>query len=234
MSPSASAKRRRERLSSARLYLVTDARSDSGDLAELLTAALEGGVDIVQLREKQLRGGELLRAAECARALCARHEALFIIDDLPALALAIDADGVHLGQEDMGVAEARALLGPEPLIGLSTHSAEQIEAAGRLPVDYIGVGPVFATPTKPGRAAVGTALVAHAAAHAGMPFFAIGGIAPATIAPVLAAGATRVAVVRAITDQADHSGAAQALRRALDGGPAGSSAALAEAVLGAS
>lgn len=233
VSHSAAAETRRERLERARLYLVSDARSGRGDLAELLRAAIEGGVEIVQLREKQLRGEALLRAAEAARRICAEHGALFIIDDMPALAGALDADGVHLGQEDMGAAQARTLLGPEPLIGLSTHTPAQIEQAGSLPIDYIGVGPVFATPTKPGRDAVGTALIGHAAARARMPFFAIGGLAEANIAAVLRAGATRVAVVRAITTAADACAAAQALRRALDRGTVGAREPAVEAGIGA-
>jgi thiamine-phosphate pyrophosphorylase len=207
---------RRARLEQARLYLVTDARAAQGDLEELLCAAIEGGAQIVQLREKRLRGSELLRALKRARRLCAEHGALFIVNDLPALALALGADGVHLGQQDMDASAARALLGSEPLIGLSTHSRKQIEAARALPVDYLGVGPVFATPTKPGRAPVGTSLIAHAAAHAQLPFFAIGAIAPANIASVLAAGASRIAVVRAITTAPDARAAARRLRSALD------------------
>lgn len=200
---------RRERLQQSRLYLVCDRRP-----AALLAAALRGGVDIVQLRDKTASDDELLAAAARMRALCHDHGAMFIVNDRPDLAAASGADGVHVGQDDVPVAEARAVLGPERLVGLSTHTPEQVDAAAG--VDYIGVGPVAATPTKPGRPAVGLALVAHAATHATVPFFAIGGVDPGLARAVAGAGATRVAVVRAITQAADPEGAARALRAALE------------------
>ncbi len=199
---------RRRALAQARLYLVCDARPDA-----FLEAALRGGVDIVQLRIKDPSDDTaLLSAAQRFARLCAAHRALFILNDRPDLVLDAGADGVHVGQDDTPVADARRILGPDRLIGLSTHSEAQIAAAGTTDADYIGVGPVHATPTKPGRPAVGTALVAFAAEHARTPFFAIGGIDQANVEAVRAAGAQRIAVVRALTDAADPEAAARALR----------------------
>jgi len=203
------AEQRRQRLADARLYLVC-AEHDN----EFLAAALAGGVQIVQLRVKQRSDDELLDTALRYARLCRQAGALLIVNDRPALALAADADGVHLGQDDMPVAAARRIVGEQRLIGLSTHSAAQLARATG--VDYVGVGPVHATPTKPGRPPVGLALVRHAAAHARVPFFAIGGIDPDNVAEVIAAGARRVAVVRAITNADDPEAAARALRAALD------------------
>jgi thiamine-phosphate pyrophosphorylase len=203
---------RRERLAQARLYLVCDARED-----EFLGAALRGGVDIVQLRMKHASDAEVLAAADPMRRLCTEHDALFIVNDRPDLAVQAGADGVHVGQDDTPVAQARALVGPEGIVGVSTHSADQIDAAGAEEVDYIGVGPVHETPTKPGRPAVGLELVAYAAAHARMPFFAIGGIDPDNVAAVAGAGAERIVVVRALTLAADPERTA---RRLLAGLPA--------------
>jgi thiamine-phosphate pyrophosphorylase len=199
---------RRRRLADARLYLVCDARSDA-----FLDAALRGGVDIVQLRLKDPADDDVLLDAgrRFARA-CATHGALFILNDRPDLVAAAGADGVHVGQDDTPAADARATVGPDRLIGLSTHSPAQIDAAAALDVDYIGVGPVHATPTKPGRPAVGTELVAYAAGHARTPFFAIGGIDATNLAAVRVAGADRIAVVRALTGADDPEAAARALR----------------------
>lgn len=199
-------------LERARLYLVIGARPD---IAE---AALRGGVDIVQLRVKEVAADELLPVARGFRKLCSQHDALFIVNDLPELALRCGADGVHLGQDDMPVAQARRLLGEDILIGLSTHTAGQVAAATA--ADYIGVGPVFATPTKPAVAPVGLDLVRTAKALAAVPWFAIGGIDSATIGAVTAAGATRVAVVRAIAAAADPGAAARSLAAHLRGLPA--------------
>jgi thiamine-phosphate pyrophosphorylase len=200
---------RRERLARARLYLVCG-RRDAG----FLRAALAGGVDIVQLRDKAADDEELLAAAPVFRACCDETGALFLVNDRPDLAVAMGADGVHVGQDDIAPAEARAVIGPERLIGRSTHSAAQIDAATR--VDYIAVGPVHATPTKPGRPAVGLAPLRHAAAHAQVPWFAIGGLDAGNVGEAIAAGARRVVVVRAITEAADPHAAARALRSALD------------------
>lgn len=201
---------RHERLRAARLYLVCDARPDA-----FLEAALSGGVEIVQLRMKTDDDADVLAAAARYRRICDAHGALLIVNDRPDLALAADADGVHVGQDDTPVHVARAALGPERIVGLSTHSPAQVDAAGRAGVDYIGVGPVNATPTKPGRAAVGLELVRHAAAHCALPFFAIGGIDVAGASAVRAAGAQRIAVVRALTEAADPRAAAAALHAAL-------------------
>ena len=193
----------------ARLYLVLDGR----DPEPVLTAALDNGVDLVQLRDKELGDDELVETARTFRRVADEHGALFVLNDRPDLVAACHADGVHVGQEDTPVAEARRIIGPGKLIGLSTHSPEQIAAAEG--VDYISVGPVWETPTKPGRPAVGLALVAEAARIARVPFFAIGGIDESNVNEVVAAGATRIAVVRAIRDAADPGAAARALRSAL-------------------
>jgi thiamine-phosphate pyrophosphorylase len=202
---------RRQRLQAAHLYLVCDDRPD-----DFLAAALRGGVDIVQLRIKDGADEEILAAARRFRAACDAHDALFILNDRPDLIHAADADGVHVGQEDTAVAQARELIGPDRLIGLSTHSPAQVDAAAGTDVDYIGVGPVHATPTKPGRPAVGLELVRYAAANTAVPFFAIGGISPANVNHVAAAGAERIAVVRALTDAADRERTARELRAAVD------------------
>jgi thiamine-phosphate pyrophosphorylase len=201
---------RRERLCAAHLYLVCDARSD-----EFLRAALRGGVDIVQLRIKGAEDAEIVAAARRFGRLCAEHGALLIINDRPDLVEPAGADGVHVGQDDMPPAQARAVVGPERLVGLSTHSPQQVEAAPATGVDYIGVGPVHATPTKPGRPAVGLALVRHAASRARLPFFAIGGIDVGNAAEVREAGATRIAVVRALAESGDPERAARQLRVSL-------------------
>ena len=203
-------KTRRERLESALLYLVCDARTD-----EFLHAALRGGVDLVQLRMKDAAKDAILDAAHRFRRVCDEHGALLIVNDRPELALAADADGVHVGQDDLPVAAARRVVGPERLVGLSTHSKAQVDAAVALAVDYIGVGPVNETPTKPGRPAVGLDLVRYAAAHATIPFFAIGGISAFNVRAVREAGAGRVAVVRALTEADDPEAVAHELRLAL-------------------
>jgi thiamine-phosphate pyrophosphorylase len=211
---------RRERLRTARLYFVCDAHPRGRDPEPLLRAALNGGVDIVQLREKSLPRREIERAALTFRRLCDTYSALFIVNDDPELARACAADGVHVGQDDTPAAEARELLGPEAIVGHSTHSEEQIAASAGLPVDYISVGPVWETPTKKGRPGVGLELVAHAAQAAPHPFFAIGGIDAGNAGEVLAAGARRLGVVRAIRDAEAPGAAAEELRSAL-GSPGG-------------
>jgi thiamine-phosphate pyrophosphorylase len=203
------------RLATARLYLVCDSAPGVRELSALLPAAIAGGVDVVQLRDKNLGDEELLTVARSARDLCAQHGALFVVNDRPLIARDCGADGVHVGQDDMPASEVRALVGPDMLIGLSTHTPREIEATDAALVDYIGVGPVHATPTKPGRPAVGTELVRYAAAHASVPFFAIGGIDTHNIGEVLAAGARRVCVLRAIADTADPEHAARELREQL-------------------
>ncbi len=206
---------RRERLRTARLYFVCDAMPRREDPAALLQAALDGGVDIVQLREKHLGRQQIERSARTFRRLCDTYSALFIVNDDPYLAQSCDADGVHVGQDDIAAAEARRALGPDAIVGLSTHSEEQLAAAGDEPVDYVSVGPVWETPTKEGRPGVGLELVEHAAAAAPHPFFAIGGIDASNASSVVAAGARRLGVVRAIRDAAEPSAAAEELRSSL-------------------
>jgi thiamine-phosphate pyrophosphorylase len=209
---------RSERLRAARLYFICDARPGGRALGDLLPAVLEAGVDVFQLRDKRLTDDELLELGLAARRWCDEHGALFILNDRPELAVAVAADGVHVGQTDVAVETARAIVGDDRIVGLSTHSAAQIAAARG--VDYIGVGPVNETPTKPGRRAVGVELVRHAASHAEVPFFAIGGINAGNVAAVLAAGAQRVAVVRAIAEARDPAATARELRAAIDSTPA--------------
>jgi thiamine-phosphate pyrophosphorylase len=213
--PEAHGPLRRERLRTARLYFVCDALPRGEDPEALLHAALGGGVDIVQLREKELGRDEIERSAQTFRRLCDTYSVLFIVNDDPYLAQSCDADGVHVGQDDVAAAKAREILGPEAIVGLSTHSKEQLAASAEQPVDYVSVGPIWETPTKAGRPGVGLGLVEHAAADAPHPFFAIGGIAVANAGEVVAAGARRLGVVRAIRDAGDPAAAAEALRGAL-------------------
>jgi thiamine-phosphate pyrophosphorylase len=195
----------------ARLYLVSDAIS-----TDRLEAALSGGVDLVQLRIKDAEDELILEEAARFKQVCDAYSVPLIINDRPDLAVAAGAAGVHVGQDDQAVAEARATVGPDAIVGLSTHTNEQVDAARALAIDYFAVGPIHATPTKPGRPAVGTELVHYAAEHAQLPFFAIGGLDVTNVEAVLAAGGQRVAVVRAITEAHDPHAAAQALSRALD------------------
>ena len=211
---------RRERLRTARLYFVCEAHPQA-DLEALLHAALTGVADIVQLREKELGREEIERAAATFRRIADTFSALFIVNDDPELARLCDADGVHVGQDDVSAEQARELLGPDAIIGLSTHSEEQIAASAERPVDYISVGPVWETPTKEGRPGVGLELVSHAAENAPHPFFAIGGIDASNAEQVVAAGAERLCVVRAIRDSADPEAAATQLRQAFGTGGKG-------------
>jgi thiamine-phosphate diphosphorylase len=213
--PEAKGPLRRERLRTARLYFVCEAMPGGRDPEALLQAALSGGVDIVQLREKQLGREEIERSAQTYRRLCDTYSALFIVNDDPWLAQSCGADGVHVGQDDTPAAAARELLGPDAIVGLSTHSEEQLAASAEAPVDYVSVGPIWETPTKAGRPGVGVGLVEHAASAPPHPFFAIGGIDPSNVGEVIAAGARRLGAVRAIRDAADPAGAAAALRGAL-------------------
>jgi len=211
---------RRERLRTARLYFVCDARP-STDLEALLRAALTGGADIVQLREKELGRDEIERAAGTFRRVADTFSALFVLNDDPELARICDADGVHVGQDDVSAEQAREAMGPDAIVGLSTHSEEQIATSAGRPVDYISVGPIWETPTKEGRPGVGLELISHAAANAPHPFFAIGGIDPSNAEQVVAAGAERLCAVRAIRDAADPAAAAQDLRQAFAAGEKG-------------
>jgi thiamine-phosphate pyrophosphorylase len=207
---------RAERLARARLYLVCDDRPDA-----FLAAALRGGVEIVQLRIKDGTDEQILAVADRFANACGSCGALFMLNDRPDLAVAAGADGVHVGQDDVPVARARAIVGRDRLVGLSTHTPAEIDAAAGVDVDYIGVGPVHATPTKPGRSAVGVELVRYAAANATVPFFAIGGLTPDNASAVVAAGAERVAVVRALTEAEDPETAARELRAEIEVGRAG-------------
>ncbi len=233
---------RRERLRTARLYFCCGARPRDEDPEALLRSALGGGVDILQIREKELGRTEIERSAGTFRRVCDTYSALFIVNDDPDLARTCDADGVHVGSFEE-VEAARKLLGPDAIIGLSTHSKEEIDAAGRVPEqadqgrsergvlrtrasedagmrhsgalpDYIAVGPIWETPTKPGRPAVGLELITYAAANAVHPFFAIGGIDLGNAEQVVRAGARRLCAVRAIRDATDPGAAATGLRRA--------------------
>ena len=211
------------RLAEARLYLVCGGRPGGRDPAALLDAALRGGVELIQLREKAPRcAEELVALAEPFRRAADAHGALFFVNDQPELVEPCGADGVHVGQDDLPVAKARALAGPAALVGLSTHSPKEFDAAasaaGDARPDQLSVGPVWETPTKAGRAATGLGLIEHAArATQAPPWFAIGGVDLDTVVQVRDAGATRAVVVRAIRDAPDPESAARRLREALDG-----------------
>jgi thiamine-phosphate pyrophosphorylase len=207
----------RARLADARLYLCTDARRARGDLMPFLDAVLGAGVDIVQLREKGLEAREELRLLEVFADACRRHGRLLAVNDRADVALAAGADVLHLGQDDLPVPVARAILGSGPVIGRSSHSPAQADAAVAEPgVDYFCAGPVWTTPTKPGRPATGLGLLAHVARQGpDRPWFAIGGISLDRLDEVLAAGATRVVVVRAITEAEDPAAAVRLFIRQL-------------------
>ena len=199
---------RRARLRGAHLYFV----ADRAGLDRALDGALRGGADLVQLRDKTARDDEIVAAARWVAARCAAHGALFILNDRPDLALAV-------GQDDMPVAQARAIVGDDAIVGLSTHSIAQADAGAVSGADYIAVGPVHATPTKEGRPAIGLDPIRHAAAHVGgVPWFAIGGIDTETVRDVAAAGARRAVIVRAIAHAEDPEAATRALRAALTAG----------------
>lgn len=213
------------RLDQARLYLCTDARRERGDLAAFADAALAGGVDIIQLRDKGSPGEQRFGPLEARDELAAlqvladaadRHGALLAVNDRADIARAAGADVLHLGQDDLPLPVAREVVGPEVLIGRSTHDRDQVGAALAEPVDYFCVGPCWPTPTKPGREAPGVELLRFAAETGDTkPWFAIGGIDAERLPQVLDAGATRVVVVRAITAAQDPRAAAAALRAGL-------------------
>lgn len=222
----------------ARLYLCTDARRDRGDFADFVDSAFAGGVDIIQLRDKSLEAAEELELLEVLHQAAHRRGRLWAVNDRADLASLSGAPVFHIGQKDIPLGAARDFLGKDTVIGLSTHSPEQVDAAiaaapGRNGLDYFCVGPVWATPTKPGRAAVGLELVRYAAdairraaqsdggKAAGkvagvVPWFAIGGIDLGNVEQVVEAGARRIVVVRAITEADDPADAARALLAALD------------------
>ncbi|MDI5970235.1 thiamine phosphate synthase [Streptomyces sp. SL13] len=207
----------RARLAGARLYLCTDARKRQGDLPAFLDAVLGGGVDVVQLRDKTLEAAEELDHLAVLADACRRHGALLAVNDRADVAHAAGADILHLGQGDLPVPAARALVGDEMLIGRSCHAESEAAAAAADPgADYFCTGPVWPTPTKPGRHAPGLPLVRYAAGlGTGRPWFAIGGIDPANLGEVLAAGARRVVVVRALTEAPDPAAAATRLAAAV-------------------
>lgn len=209
---------RRGRLRWAHLYFVCDALPHGDDPEPMLRAALAGGAGMVELRDREQPRQQVERSGRTFRRLADTYSALFIVNDDPHLAHELAADGVHLGQDDMSTAEARRILGPNAIIGLSTHTAEQIESAGRQPVDYISVGPIWETPTKEGRAGTGLELIAEAARSAALPWFAIGGIDAGNVGAVVEAGARRVCVVRAIRDADDPAAAAAALAGRVEAG----------------
>jgi thiamine-phosphate pyrophosphorylase len=198
-------------LDDARLYFVVEASASD----RLLNEALAGGCDLLQLRDHNAADDELLEAAERFREACDVHGALFVVNDRPEIALQAGADGVHVGQDDLPVDAVRRLVGPDVFIGLSTHAPEQFDAALASDADYLSVGPIWETPTKEGRPAAGLDYVRYAAANATKPWFAIGGIDAQNIGEVVAAGATRAVVVRAIRDAEDPRAVASALKSRL-------------------
>jgi len=199
-------------LAGRRMYLCT---SDRPDLEDFLLACIAGGVDVVQLRDKQLDARRLVERAELAAACCFAPGVPFIVNDRPDVALAAGADGVHVGQDDVPPALARRLLGPRAIVGLSTHSPSELRASISEPVDYISAGPVEPTPTKPGRPGTGLDYVALAAATT-RPVFVTGGVRPETVAALVGAGARRFVVVRYLTEATDPEGAARRLASAID------------------
>ncbi|MEY2417875.1 MAG: thiamine-phosphate pyrophosphorylase [Actinomycetota bacterium] len=204
-------------LGDRRFYLCTP---DRPDLAEFVDACIRGGVDIVQLREKDADARALLARAAIVRDVCRDHGVPFILNDRPDLALECDADGVHVGQNDAPAALARRILGPHKIVGLSTRGGEQLRAAAREPIDYASVGPVHSTATHPERAPIGLDALRDAAATAPVPIVVTGDVTPETIGPMLEAGATRFVAVRWLTQAADPFAAAQALRSRIDSGGA--------------
>ena len=204
-------------LGDRRLYLCT---GDRPDLEEFLTACIEGGVDIVQLRDKQLDARPLLARAGVARAVCHHHGVPFILNDRPDLALEAGADGVHVGQDDAPPSLARRLLGPDAIVGFSTHAPAELDAAAGEPADYLSAGPVAPTPTKPGRPGTGLDYLTYASRHATKPWFVTGGVTPASVPAMVAAGATRFVVVRYLTEAPDPRRAACELRNAINAGVA--------------
>lgn len=208
---------RKKRLENARLYLVTDRTKFTSDDAfyNALASAISGGVDIVQLREKTATAKDFMRIAKTSREICAAQDVLFIVNDRVDIAQAVDADGVHLGQDDIDIATARKMLGDQAIIGNSTHKPEDALNAMENGADYIGVGPVFTTPTKPGRQAVGLDYVHWASKNVTIPFYAIGGISPDNVDQVIEAGATRVAIVRAIINAEDPAKISQSVKNSL-------------------
>jgi thiamine-phosphate pyrophosphorylase len=206
----------RQRLNGVRIYLIADASPRLQPIEAFVRAAVAGGVGMVQLREKNMADSDLVGVARRYASVCRELGVPFVLNDRLDLALACGAEGVHLGQEDLPVADARGVAGDAFIIGLSTHTPAQIDAAAQQRVDYIGVGPIHETPTKQGRPAVGPALVRYAALHAAQPFFAIGGIDPDNVADVVRAGARGVSVLRWISNAQDPAAAAAVLSERME------------------
>lgn len=201
------------RLAHRRLYLCTP---DRPDLADFVGACIRGGVDVVQLREKELLDRALLQRARVAQRVCLDHGVPFVVNDRPDLALELGADGVHVGQDDAPPSLARRILGEDAIVGLSTHGEDDLRAAAGEPVDYLSAGPVVETPTKPGRPGTGLAYLREATARATVPVFVTGGVTPATVPELFAAGARHFVVVRWLTRATEPEDAATALRVAID------------------
>lgn len=200
-------------LSDRRLYLCVP---DRPDLAWFLEDCIAGGVDLVQLRDKHLDARPLLDRARLAARVCAAAGVPFILNDRPDLALEAGADGVHVGQDDAPPGLARRILGPDAVVGLSTHSPAELEAGAGEPVDYLSAGPVSPTPTKPGRPGTGLEYLRHASVATALPWFVTGGVTPDTVGAMVEAGARRFVVVRWLTESADPRTAARALRTAIE------------------
>jgi thiamine-phosphate pyrophosphorylase len=206
-----------ERMNDARLYLVAPARLAAGSLADLVPELVAAGVDLIQLREKEAEAGDVLRLAGPVLEACRDAGVPLIINDRPDIAIALRADGVHVGQGDLPIEFTRRLI-EDGIVGLSTHAPGEIDRALSRSdlIDYFAVGPCFMTPTKPGRPAAGLDLVRYAVEqHTKLPWFAIGGINEANLDEVIASGATRVVVVRAITEATDPISAAEILKKRL-------------------
>ena len=202
-------------LAGRRFYLCTP---DRPDLGEFVDACIRGGVDIVQYREKNAEARAILKRGAIVRDVCRSHGVPFILNDRPDLAVELGADGVHVGQEDCPPAAARRIMGPNAIIGLSTHSQDDLIASEREPVDYISVGPINPTPTKPGRPGVGLGYLRFAANESSVPFYVTGGVNPRSIGDLLDSGATRFVAVRWLTEAHDPQAHAEELRRAIDTG----------------
>jgi thiamine-phosphate pyrophosphorylase len=200
-------------LSERRLYLCTP---DRPDLVAFLSACIDGGVDVVQLRDKQLDARPLLERARLALAVCRDRGVPFVLNDRPDLALEVGADGVHVGQDDAPVSLARRILGPDVIVGLSTHRPEELELAIAEDVDYLSAGPVEPTPTKPGRPGTGITYVQQASARSTVPVFVTGGVTPERIPALARAGVRHFVVVRYLTEATDARASARALRDAID------------------
>lgn len=204
------------RLDDALLYLVTPARIAAGDVADMTAELKEAGVDLLQLREKEMEAGDILRVGTPLMEACREAGLPFIVNDRPDIAVTMGADGVHVGQNDLPVEAARGLVG-DKIVGLSTHSTDEVDATSELwtMLDYVAVGPVNATPTKPGRPGTGLELLTHASETIPLPWFVTGGMNPETLPAALEAGARRIVVVRAITEADDPPAAAARLKQML-------------------